>query len=133
MSETAETMSPYERIGGAGAVRRLADAFYDEMDRNPAYAELRAMHDADLAPMRDSLAGFFTVWLGGPRTWLEQRGGFCIMSRHARMKVTGATAAQWMGAMRHAIAGLGTAPDLAEKMDQALTQLAQAMSRTGKV
>ncbi len=87
-----EKASPYERIGGAEGVRRLVDAFYDTMERNPAYAELRAMHEPDLGPTRDSLTGFLSVWLGGPRKWIEKRGGFCIMSRHAKMNVTGATA-----------------------------------------
>ncbi len=128
MSETAETLSPYERLGGADAVRRLVDAFYDVMERDPAYAELRAMHEEDLGPTRESLTGFFSVWLGGPREWLEKRGGFCIMSRHAKMNVTEATAGQWMDAMRHAIAEVGAEPALAEKMDKALTQLADAMA-----
>lgn len=122
--------SPFAQLGGAAGVRRLADNFYDIMDTNPAFRELRDMHEPDLAPMRDSLAGFLTVWLGGPRDWLEQRGGFCIMSRHAKMNVTPATATQWLEAMHQAIAQTGTPPELATKMDQALTQLAEAMART---
>jgi len=132
MSETTETLSPYDRIGGADGVRALADAFYTEMEQNPAYATLRAMHDDDLTPMRESLAGFFSVWLGGPRTWLEQRGGFCIMSRHAKMGVTKETADQWMDCMRHAIAKVRATPELAAKMDKALLQLADAMAWTAK-
>ncbi|WP_298282958.1 group II truncated hemoglobin [Acidocella sp.] len=124
--------SPYELIGGAEAVRRLADKFYDLMDQDPSYRALRDMHEPDLAPMRDSLAGFFAVWLGGPRDWVEKRGGFCIMSRHAQMGVTNETAAQWMDAMRRAIAALETPPELAEKMDQALAPLAEAMVRRAK-
>ena len=127
-----EKASPYERIGGAEGVRRLVDVFYDTMERNPAYAELRAMHEPDLGPTRDSLTGFFSVWLGGPREWIEKRGGFCIMSRHAKMNVTRATAGQWMAAMRDAIKEVGVEPELAEKMDSALNQLADAMAWRGK-
>ncbi len=124
--------TPYQRLGGAEGVRRLADAFYDVMERNPAYAELRAMHEADLGPMRESLAGFFSVWLGGPRDWIEKRGGFCIMSRHAKMNVTKATARQWMDAMRDALREIGVETELAEKMDDALSQMAMAMSWRGE-
>jgi hemoglobin len=131
--DQAVALSPYERIGGADGVLALANAFYDEMDQNPAYATLRAMHDDDLTPMRASLAGFFSVWLGGPRTWLEQRGGFCIMSRHAKMKVTPETAAQWMDCIRYAIAKVGVDTELATKMDKALAPLADAMSWQSKV
>jgi hemoglobin len=124
--------SPYEAIGGAEGVRRLVDAFYDAMEHNPDYAALRDMHEPDLGPTRDSLTGFFTVWLGGPREWLEKRGGFCIMSRHAKMNVTKETSRQWMDAMRDAIRQVGVEPELAEKMDNALGQLAEAMAWRGK-
>ena len=123
-----EKTTPYDLIGGADAVRRLADAFYTIMETDPAFQKLRDMHGADLTPMRESLTGFFAVWLGGPREWLEKRGGFCIMSRHAKMDVTKETAAQWMDAMRRAIVQTGTPPELAAKMDKALAQLAGAMA-----
>ncbi len=128
MSDAAEQTTPYEMIGGAEGVRRLADAFYDAMERNPAYAALREMHEPDLDPMRDSLAGFFSVWLGGPRDWLEKRGGFCIMSRHAKMNMTQRTAAQWMEAIREAMRDINMPAELAEKMDDALSQMARAMA-----
>jgi hemoglobin len=119
--------SPYEMIGGAEGVRRLADAFYDIMDSDPAYRELRDMHGADLGPMREALAGFFSAWFGGPRDWIEGRGGFCIMSRHGKMNITETTAGQWMAAMRQAIAQTNTPADLAPQLDQAFSRLAAAM------
>ena len=65
MSDTATTTA-YETIGGASAVRAFVDRFYDLMEGEPAYAALRALHAPDLGPMRESLAGFLTAWLGGP-------------------------------------------------------------------
>jgi hemoglobin len=129
MSSTARMAktSPYEMIGGAAGVRRLADAFYDIMDADPAYRELREMHGTDLAPMREALAGFFSAWFGGPRDWIEGRGGFCIMSRHAKMNITETTAGQWMAAMRQAITQTNTPADLAPQLDQAFSRLAAAM------
>jgi hemoglobin len=133
MSETALKPTPYERAGGETGVRALVNAFYDQVEFNPAYAALRAMHEGDLAPVREALVGFFSVWLGGPRTWLEQRGGFCIMSRHAKMDVTPETSAQWMDAFRAAVVEANVEAELAAKMDDALAQLAKAMSWTAKV
>jgi len=54
--------TPFERIGGTEILRRIVDRFYDLMDSDPDYADLRAMHATDLGPMRDSLTGFLTGW-----------------------------------------------------------------------
>ena len=47
----------------------------DLMEADPAYETLRALHAADLSPMRDSLSDFLMAWLGGPRDWFVQRPG----------------------------------------------------------
>ncbi|MDR3521242.1 MAG: group II truncated hemoglobin [Acidocella sp.] len=125
---TAETVTPYEKIGGAAAVRRLAEAFYDVMD-TPEYTQLRAMHEPDLGPTREALAGFLTAWLGGPRDWITSQGGFCVMSRHAGMGITEGTRAQWMAAMQCALAQAEIAPPWADKMMQALEPVSRAMLR----
>jgi hemoglobin len=131
MSEAATTepvtRTAYERIGGADVVRQIADAFYDAMDREPKFAALRAMHSGDLTPMRESLAGFLTVWLGGPRDWVESHQGFCLMSRHRPMPITAATSAQWMDAMVQALTETGVDAELATKIEQALRPAAEAM------
>ena len=53
--------SPYDQLGGAPALRRLVDGFYDAMDADPAAAGIRRMHDSDLGPIRDKLFD----WLSG--------------------------------------------------------------------
>lgn len=123
-------LTPYWRIGGEAGVRRMVDRFYDLMDSDPAYAELRAMHAADLGPMRESLSGFLAAWLGGPRDWFEQRPGACIMSAHGRFPITSETAGQWTDAMRRAMADTGIDADLAGAMDEAFGRMAGAMART---
>ena len=35
---------PFERVGGEVEVRVLVDRFYDLMDLDPAYREIRALH-----------------------------------------------------------------------------------------
>ncbi|WP_298216383.1 group II truncated hemoglobin [Acidocella sp.] len=131
MSE-AESGTIYDRLGGAAFTRALADRFYDIMESDPAYAGLRAMHEPDLGPVRDSFAGFLATWLGGPRDWLAARGGgFCVMSRHAGMGITAETAGQWVAAMRAAMAELVTDARLRAKIDEAFTRLAAAMARGG--
>jgi hemoglobin len=132
MSGTVETETAYDRLGGEAGVRALAGRFYDIMESDPVYAKLRAMHAPDLGPVREAFAGFLSLWLGGPRDWLERRGGFCLMSRHAGMGITRDMADQWLNAMREAMDGLVTDQPLREKMDSAFTRLAEAMAWTGK-
>jgi len=95
--------TPYDRLGGKATIEAIADRFYDLMDSDPAFAELRAMHAADLAPMRASLAGFLTGWSGGPRDWFEANPGRCMMSIHRPLPIDADTARQWIVAMRRAI------------------------------
>lgn len=99
----ADTPLPYERIGGRAPIAALVERFYDLMEGDPAYSELRAIHAPELAPMRESLADFLTAWTGGPRDWFEKRPGACIMSAHGAMPgIDSRTADQWIAAMRRA-------------------------------
>ena len=107
MQETA--LSPFDRLGGSSAIGRIVDRFYDLMDSDARFAELRAMHGADLAPMRRSLTGFLTGWAGGPRHWFEENPGKCMMSAHGGLPITRDTAAQWIEAMGEAMADCGFA------------------------
>ena len=128
MNTAVATATAYEMIGG-GVVRRIVDRFYDLMDQEPQYAALRAMHAADLAPMRDSLTGFLTAWLGGPRDWFEQRPGACVMSAHAKVPVSPATADQWVDAMRRALVDAGVDPQMGRALGDTFARMAAGMAR----
>ncbi|MBS0476793.1 MAG: group II truncated hemoglobin [Proteobacteria bacterium] len=131
-STTAEapTQSPFERIGGHAVLRAVTDRFYDLMDQDPAYAELRAMHAADLDPMRASLPAFLAGWAGGPRDWFEVNPGKCMMSMHSPFPIGQATATQWAEAMRRAIAETDVADrEIADAMSDVLARMAKGMAR----
>lgn len=122
--------SPYDRIGGIDVLRRITDRFYDLMDSDPAYEPLRAMHAADLAPMRESLPGFLAGWCGGPRQWFEANPGKCMMSMHKPFPITRQTAGQWADCMARAIADVAPADrEIADAMTQVLGQMARNMAR----
>jgi hemoglobin len=127
---TAPTLSPYDRLGGLPVLRRITDRFYDLMEQDPAYAALRAMHAADLAPMRESLPGFLAGWAGGPREWFDANPGKCMMSMHKPFAITRKTAGQWADCMTRAIAD--TAPEdteIATALTDVLAQMARGMAR----
>ena len=127
----AETESrppvPYHRIGGAEVIRRMVDHFYDLMDGDPAYARLRAIHAADLSPMRDSLAGFLNGWMGGPRDWFGS--GKCVMSAHSPFQIDGELRDQWLSAMRQAMDRVAMDHDLRQTLDEGFARVAAAMVR----
>ena len=119
--------TPYDMVGGAEVVRTVVNRFYDLMETDPAYAELRAMHASDLTPMRNSLVGFLSAWLGGPKDWFEQRPGACMMSMHRAMVIPEATARQWSSAMTRAVTEQVPDPEIAARMGNALGSLARGM------
>jgi hemoglobin len=122
--------SPFERIGGHDVIRRITDRFYCLMDSDPAYARLRAMHAADLGPMRDSLPSFLAGWAGGPREWWEANPGKCMMSAHGGLSIDRETAGQWVEAMNRAIANAAPADaEIAERMREVLERMALGMAR----
>lgn len=129
MSDSGVTATPYDSIGGEAAVRRVVDRFYDLMESEPGYAALRAMHAPDLAPMRGSLAGFLTGWLGGPRHWFEKNVGVCVMSAHAVLPIDAETSRQWTDAMARALSESGVDADLAARMNDAFERMAGGMAR----
>lgn len=122
--------SPYARIGGEPVVRAIADRFYDLLESDPAYAELRALHTADLATVRHGLTRFLCGWLGGPRDWFAR--GPCIMSLHRAFPITSLLADQWATAAACAIAAQeGLDQDIAAAMTQVLGHMARGMINFG--
>ena len=122
--------TPFDRIGGRDVIAVMVNHFYDLMDGDARFAELRAMHAPDITPMRESLTDFLTAWMGGPRDWFEKRPGACIMSAHrglAGMNMT--VAVQWMEAMKEAAEA--TLPDdkvFTDNMISAMASMSKSMA-----
>jgi hemoglobin len=120
-------VNPYEAIGGAPGVRRLVDRFYDVMEADPAAATIRAMHAADLGPMRDRLYEFLSAWLGGPPLYFQRPGHKCIMSAHAPFAIGEAERDQWMMCMRRAMADSGVPEEMRALLDRAFSTMADTL------
>ena len=72
--EERDAPTPYDQIGGDAKVRELVDRFYDLMDFEPAYRELRLVHGSTLQSARDKLYLFLSGWLGGPPLYMDKFG-----------------------------------------------------------
>ncbi|MFV0645862.1 MAG: group II truncated hemoglobin [Sphingomonadaceae bacterium] len=127
-AQASPPRTPYEALGGSPAIEAIVNRFYDLMDTDPDYTQLRAMHQADLAPMRQSLAGWLSAWAGGPKDWFTQNPGKCIMSAHRNFAINSQTAGQWVDAMARAISECGPEDrKLGQMMAERLDMMAKAM------
>ncbi len=124
---TQREQTPYELIGGAEGVRRLAERFYAVMAQTPDASGIRAMHDADLGPIVDKLAGFLSGWMGGPRDYFERNDAPCIMSVHKRLPIGAAERDQWLMCMRKALADTGASEETRAILEPAFDRIADAM------
>jgi hemoglobin len=123
----ADEQTPFERLGGEGAVRELVDRFYDLMDLEPAYAGLRALHPATLEGSRDKLFWYLCGWLGGPNHYIERFGHPRLRARHLPYPIGNAERDQWMVCMAQALRECGVEPKLAEALRQAFQGTADWM------
>lgn len=124
----ASQNAPFYQLGGHETMQAICNRFYDLMDSDPAYADLRAMHAPSLDRMKTSLAGFLAGWAGGPRDWFEANPGKCMMSAHKPYAINDAVARQWADAMKRAIADVAPAnAQLAKAMGGVLEEMALGM------
>lgn len=119
--------SPFARIGGEVAVRRLVDRFYDLMDSLPEAREVRGLHPPSLDASRDKLAWFLIGWLGGPPVYVEKFGHPRLRARHLPFPIGVQTRDQWMLCMRRALAECVADAELVAHLDGAFDRLADHM------
>jgi hemoglobin len=122
-TEEQKQNSIYDTLGGADAVRRLVDRFYDRMDTDPSYAGIRALHPDTLAGSREKLYLFLCGWLGGPQLYVARHGHPRLRARHLPFAIGIAERDAWVTCMKQAMADVGIDPALQ-------TQLAEAFFGT---
>lgn len=99
----SELKTPYDRIGGAHAVRTLVDRFYALMDELPEAKTIRDMHPSVLHSSREKLFEFLSGWLGGPQLFVERRGHPRLRMRHMHFAIDNAASDAWMACMVKAL------------------------------
>lgn len=120
-----DATTPYEEIGGADAVRRLSDAFYDVIEEESP--TLRAMLPASTKKTRTKLAMYLTGWLGGPPLYEEKWGHPRLRMRHMPFAIGTAEAEEWMRCMRIAMERAGIEEPLRTFLEERFGPLAMHM------
>jgi len=125
--------SPYEWIGGEERVRALVERFYDLMDLEPAYAELRAVHGSVLDDARQKLFWFLCGWLGGPQHYTDRFGHPRLRARHLPFKVGLVERDQWLACMDQAMAETGVPAALRERLKKSFFETADWMRNQAEI
>ena len=120
-------LTPYERLGGEAAVRKLVDRFYDLMDALPEARGIRELHPPDLAGSRDKLFKFLSGWLGGPPLYVEEYGHPRLRARHLPFPIGEAERDAWLTCMAQALSEMKMEGLLRDHLLQSLYKTADHM------
>jgi hemoglobin len=129
--ETQPVDTPFQWIGGEERVRALTDRFYDLMDLEPTYQELRAAHGTELTQAREKLFMFLCGWLGGPSYYTDQFGHPRLRMRHMPFAIGIKERDQWVACMDQAMAETHVPIELRERLKNSFFQTADWMRNKG--
>ena len=127
MTDPVKPATPFEWIGGEAQVRALVDRFYDLMDLEPGYRELRAAHGNTLESARDKLFWFLCGWLGGPDHYERRFGHPRLRARHLPFAIGILERDQWVACMDQAMGEVGVPQALRERLDESFMGTADWM------
>jgi hemoglobin len=122
--------TPFEWIGGEAKVHALVERFYDLMDLEPKYAELRAAHGTHLERARQNLFWFLCGWLGGPQHYTDRFGHPRLRARHLPFKIGIVERDQWLQCMDQAMGEVGVDESLRARLRDSFAQTADWMRNT---
>ncbi len=131
IEEKPEFATPFEWMGGEPRVKTLTDRFYDLMDLEPSYAQLRAVHGSDLASAREKLFWFLCGWLGGPQHYTDRFGHPMLRARHMPFKIGILERDQWLACMDQAMVETGVDETLRQRLKASFFQTADWMRNVG--
>ena len=125
--QLSQNETPFDWVGGEAAVRALVDRFYDLMDIEPSYSELRAVHGSTLADARDKLFWFLCGWLGGPSHYTKRFGHPRLRMRHMPFAIGVLERDQWLACMDQAMRESDLDPALRTRLNESFSKTADWM------
>jgi hemoglobin len=114
----------YDWIGGAGTVRRLVEAFYPRVQRDP---DLAPIFPADIRPVMEKQYLFLTQFLGGPPLYSERYGPPMLRARHLPHPITPRRRDAWLRCMAAALEDIGLPEEVRTFVLARLTPVADHM------
>jgi hemoglobin len=123
--------TPYAWIGGEEKVKALVERFYDLMDLEPRYADLRAAHGTTLEQAREKLFWFLSGWLGGPQHYTDRFGHPRLRMRHMPFRIGIRERDQWLQCMDQAMGEVGIDETLRVRLRDSFSQTADWMRNVG--
>ncbi len=121
-----DAQTPFQILGETG-IRDLTSAFYDIMDRDPEFAQLRRMHAEDLSPMKEKLAEYLIGWMGGPPLYAQKYGTVCMTEPHEPYHIGPEERDQWLACMDKALAEVQASEKLLAMLKIPLFRIADAV------
>ncbi|RRJ61922.1 globin [Paenibacillus oralis] len=98
------TLSIYDNLGGGPTLKRLVEAFYPRVQKDPLLAPL---FPEDITPVMEKQYMFLTQFFGGPPLYSDAFGHPMMRARHMPFPVTRERAEAWLACMRAALEEIG--------------------------
>jgi hemoglobin len=124
--------TPYQRIGGDAAIRKLVDRFYELMDELPEAYTARKIHPADLTESGNKFFDFLSGWLGGPQRYVEKHGHPRLRRRHLPYAIGPEERDQWLMCMKQALAETVENVSLRDALYHQFVHLGEHMRNRGE-
>lgn len=126
------TLTPYQRIGGDAAIRKLVDRFYELMDELPETYAARKIHPADLGESGNKFFDFLSGWLGGPQRYIEKHGHPMLRRRHLPYAIGPQERDEWLLCMKMALEETVGDAELRNALYAQFVQLGEHMRNRGE-
>lgn len=94
----------YEAIGGAETIRRMVEAFYPKVQKDPL---IGPFFSEDIRPVQEKQYLFLTQFFGGPTLYSDHHGHPMMRARHLPFPITPEHADAWLGCMQSALQEVG--------------------------
>lgn len=121
--------SIYERMGGAPALRKLIETFYDIIEFEPEGNLLNILHlrGMGVAHSREEQFNFLSGFFGGPKLYIEKHGHSDVREMHRHVQVGPEERDSWLECMQIAIDRNGFDRELGDEMMRHFRIVANAL------
>ena len=117
----------FDEMGGAEKIKELVDQFYDLMELDTQFVELRRLHPNQLDSSREKLMMFLSGWTGGPNLYIEKYGHPKLRARHLPFAINLEMRDQWLRCMGQAMIDVNLPEPLWERLIKAFFDTADWM------